>query len=82
MNEPTSSIGVSARKRMPIVPTGNMTVEQIMKDPAHKDAIHQRLVAAGVFKTGGKKRSCKKHGGKKRSCKKHGGKKRSCKKRS
>ena len=53
----------------------------MMSDPAYQAEVQRKLVAAGVFKNGGKKRSCKKRGGKKRSCKKRGGKKRSCKKR-
>jgi hypothetical protein len=76
-NQPSSSIGVSARQRF------NYPSSAVASDPfaGNKDAIDQRLIAAGVFKKGGKKRSCKKRGGKKCSCKKRGGKKRSCKKR-
>ena len=71
-NQPSSSIGVSAR------PRSNYPSTAVASDPfaGNKDAwdrMHK--------KTGGKKRSCKKTGGKKRSCKKRGGKKCSCKKR-
>ena len=45
----------------------------MMSDPAYQAEVQRKLVAAGVFKNGGKKRSCKKRGGKKRSCKKRGG---------
>jgi hypothetical protein len=77
-NQPSSSIGLSARQRV-----NYPTTTAVASNPfaGNKDAIDQRLIAAGVFKTGGKKRSCKKRGGKKRSCKKRGGKKCSCKKR-
>jgi hypothetical protein len=77
---PSSHIGVSARKMRPYSSSG-MTAEAIMADPTHQAEVQQKLIDAGVFKKGGKKRSCKKRGGKKRSCKKRGGKKRSCKKR-
>jgi len=71
-NQPSSSVGVSARKK-PQHQYSNMTAKQMMSDPAYQAEVQRKLVAAGVFKNGGKKRSCKKRGGKKRSCKKRGG---------
>jgi hypothetical protein len=40
--------------------SSGVTAEAIMADPAHQTEVQQKLVAAGVFKKGGKKRSCKK----------------------
>jgi hypothetical protein len=67
-NQPSSSIGVSARQRFNYPSTTAVAADPFAGNKDAWDRVHK--------KTGGKKRS-----GKKRSCKKRGGKKRSCKKR-
>jgi len=67
--------GVSARKTKLFNPI--QTVDQYMADPDYKNDINKRMVDAGVFKNGGKKRSHRKRGGKKRSHRKRSHRKRS-----